>query len=227
MSDDVDRSMGGQPAGRGSDGPFEDRSRVGRRRGGRVDRIGRPRMADLTGRPTVPRRAVAEAEVAVSHQTLSAIVDGSSARGDVLSVAELAGVMAAKRTAELIPLSHSTALTELRVTATPERAAGVVRIRAETAAQGPSDVEMEALTAAGVAALTVYDMVRGEDRSAFVGAIRLVSTSEGGEAWQRPPDRTGAARRPPAGARGAGRISRPGQRGPANRPTRAPGRRRS
>jgi cyclic pyranopterin phosphate synthase len=226
MSDDGDRSMGGHPAERGSDGTLEDGSRAERRRDGRVDRIGRPRMVDLTGRPAAPRRAVAEAEVAVSHQTLSAIVDGSNSRGDVLSVAELAGVMAAKRTAELIPLSHSAALTELRVAATPERAAGLVRIRAETAAQGPSGVEMEALTAAAVAALTVYDMVRGDDRSASIGAVRLISTSEGAEAWQRPADGARAIRRAPPGARSAGRISGSGQRGPSNRPARPPARHR-
>jgi cyclic pyranopterin phosphate synthase len=193
----------------------EDGSRSERRRGAQVGRAGRPRMAELTGRPSVPRRAVAEAEVSVSHATLSAIVDGTTPRGDVLGVAELAGVMAAKRTAELIPLSHAVALTELLVRATPERATGLVRVRAETAAVGPSGVEMEALTAAAVAALTLYDMIRDIDRSAYVGSVRLVSATDGHDGtWQREEAPSGRSR-PPAGARGAGRISssahRPGQ----------------
>src|SRR5512143_1694472 len=100
---------------------FEDTSRTERRRSGRVERMGRPRMSDLGDGISAARRAVAEAEVSVSHETLSAVVDGTNPRGDVLSIAELAGVMAAKRTAELIPLAHATPLTELRVEATPER----------------------------------------------------------------------------------------------------------
>ncbi len=190
---------------------FEDGSRSERRRRGRVDRGGRPHMADLSGRPTAPYRAVAEAEVTVAHETLSAIVDGTTPRGDVLGVAELAGVMAAKRTSELIPLSHSTALTELLVRATPERSGSLVRIRAETAAVGQAGVEMEALTAAAVAALTVYDMVRDLDRAASVAGVRLVSATEGSAAaWQRP-EGPPARQRPPAGARGAGRIGQSGR----------------
>ncbi len=172
-------------------------------------------MTELTGRPSAPHRAVAEAEVTVSHATLSAIVDGTTPRGDVLGVSELAGVMAAKRTAELIPLSHAVALTELLVRATPERATGLVRVRAETAAVGPSGVEMQALTAAAIAALTLYDMIRDVDRSAFVGSVRLVSATDGLEgAWRREATSPGHSRTP-AGARGAGRIAssprRPGQ----------------
>lgn len=192
-------------------GVFEDGSRSERRRSGQVDRGGRPHVRDLSGRPASLHRAVAEAEVAVGHETLSAIVDGTTPRGDVLGVAELAGVMAAKRTSELIPLSHSTALTELLVRATPERSGGLVRIRAETGAIGQAGVEMEALTAAAVAALTVYDMVRDIDRGASVSGVRLVSATEGqAGTWQRP-EAPSARQRPPAGARGAGRIGQPGR----------------
>ncbi len=187
---------------------FEDTSRSERRRPGRFERAGRPRMSDLGGVAAGARRAVAEAEVSVSQETLSGIVDGTNSRGDVLSVAELAGVMAAKRTAELIPLVHSTPLTELRVEATPERAGSRIRIRAETAASGVAGVEMEALTAAAIAALTVYDMVRESDRSAQVGSVKLVSSGDDGETWQRP-EATGQGRaQPPRGIRGAGRIGR-------------------
>jgi cyclic pyranopterin monophosphate synthase len=198
---------------------FEDDSRAGRRRGGHVDRAGRPRMADLTDQPVMARRAVAEAVVAVSHETLSAIVDGTNPKGDVLSVSELAGVMAGKRTSELIPLSHPVALTDLLVRAVPDRAAGSIRIRVETAAIGSAGVEMEALTAAAVAALTVYDMVRDVDPSAAVLGIKVLSRAAGeAEGWQRSADpAAGQPPRAPRGARVAGRISGPPPRGTAGR----------
>jgi cyclic pyranopterin phosphate synthase len=192
-------------------GVFEDGSRAARRKGGHVDRAARPHMADVSGRPAVLRRAAAEAEVVVSHETLSAIIDGATPRGDVLGVAELAGVMAAKRASELIPLCRNVTLTELLVRATPERASGLVRIRAEAGAIAQGGVEMEALTGAAIAALTLYDMIRDIDRSASVGGVRLVSTWEGPEeAWHRP-EEAAVRRHAPAGARAAGRIS--GQRG--------------
>jgi cyclic pyranopterin phosphate synthase len=195
--------------GKPGEGSFEDTTRAERRRAGHVDRVGRPRMTDVTDQPVAARRAVAEAEVAVSHETLSAIVDGTNPKGDVLSVAELAGVMAGKRTSDLIPLCHPVALTDLLVRAVPDRAAGVVRIRVETATIGPSGVEMEALTAAAVAALTVYDMVRETDRSVAIRAVKLVSRSSAdGDAWQRSEESTpGPPPRAPRGARVAGRIA--------------------
>jgi cyclic pyranopterin phosphate synthase len=205
--------------GKPGEGAFEDGSRAGRRRSGRVDRVGRPRMADVTEQPVIARRAVAEAEVAVSHETLSAIVDGTNPKGDVLSVAELAGVMAGKRTSDLIPLCHPVALTDLLVRGVPDRAAGVVRIRVETAAIGPGSVEMEALTAAAVAALTVYDMVRDLDPSAAVLGIKLLSRSGGeSDTWQRTPEAgPSQGARVPRGARVAGRISSPPPRGSGGR----------
>jgi cyclic pyranopterin phosphate synthase len=162
-------------------------------------------MSDVTNQPVVPRRAVAEAEVLVSQGTLSAIIDGTNLKGDVLSVAELAGVMAGKRAGELIPLVHSAPLTELLVSAVPDRAASVVRIRAEAATIGPSGVEMETLTAAAVAALTVYDMVREAEPAASIQSVRLLSSSgDQPEEW-RAPDRTEAPRAP-QGVRVAGRL---------------------
>ena len=139
--------------------------RAERRRLTHVDRSGRPRMVDVSAKPVTARRAVAEAAVAVSQETLSLVIDGGGPKGDVLGVAELAGVMAAKRTAELIPLCHPLPLTDLVVAVTPDRVAGLLRIRAEAATTGPTGVEMEALTAASVAALTVYDMVKGVERA--------------------------------------------------------------
>jgi cyclic pyranopterin phosphate synthase len=143
-------------------------------------------MVDVSEKPATARRAVAEAFVEVEQETLTAIIDGQVSKGDVLTVAEMAGVMAAKRTSELIPLCHPIPLTDLVVEITPERAGPGLRVRATAATVAPTGVEMEALTAASVAALTVYDMVKGVDRSAFVRDIRLLEKSGGksGE-WHR------------------------------------------
>ena len=144
-------------------------------------------MVDVGSKPMTERRAVAEAFVAMSPETLSLVIDGSTPKGDVLGVAELAGVMAGKRTSDLIPLCHPIALTSLVVTATPDRAGGGLRIRAEAATVGQTGVEMEALTAASVAALTAYDMVKGVERGVEIRAVHLLEKSGGrsGE-WHRP-----------------------------------------
>lgn len=157
-----------------------------RRRLTHVDRGGRPRMVDVSDKPATARRATAEALVTVEQETLTAVIDGQLTKGDVLTVAEMAGVMGGKRTAELIPLCHPIPLTDLAVEITPDRAAGGLRIRATAATTAPTGVEMEALTAASVAALTVYDMVKGVDRGAAIREIRLLEKSGGksGE-WQR------------------------------------------
>jgi cyclic pyranopterin monophosphate synthase len=212
--------------GRPNDHVFGDGSREERRRAARVERAGRPRMRDLSGRPMLLHRAVAEADVAVSQETLSAIVDGTSSAGDILTVAELAGVMAGKRTSDLIPLVHPVALSELVVKATPDRAESAVRVRAETAATSQAGVEMEALTAASVAALAIYDMVRHDDPNVIVRSVRLVSRSAGeDDAWQRPagPPPAHSGQGAPRGSRVAGRISsgpRVAGRVPPRRPNR-------
>jgi len=193
--------------------------RAERRRLTHVDRAGRPRMVDVSEKPATARRAVAEAEVAVSDETMSLVIDGGGPKGDVLGVAELAGVMGGKRTSELIPLCHPLALTDLVVAVTPDRVAGVLRVRAEAATTGPTGVEMEALTAASVAALTIYDMVKGVERGVEIRAVRLISKTGGksGE-WHRSVgdssrDRPDADRRRP-GARVAGRIGGKRRGGP-------------
>jgi len=185
-----------------------DAPRAERRRLTHVDRRGRPRMVDVSAKPPTARRAVAEAEVAVSAETLSLVIDGGGSKGDVLTVAELAGVMGGKRTAELIPLCHPIALTDLVVTITPDRAASALRVRAEAATTGPAGVEMEAMTAASVAALTVYDMVKGVERGVEIRAVRLVSKTGGksGE-WHRPASGEAPQRRK-GGERMAGRIGK-------------------
>ena len=188
-------------------------TRAERRRLTHVDRTGRPRMVDVSEKPPTARRAVAEAFVALSPETLSLVIDGNAVKGDVLGVAELAGVMGGKRTAELNPLCHPIPLTDLVVAVTPDRAAGGLRIRAEAATTAPTGVEMEALTAASVAALTVYDMVKGVERGVEIRGIRLVSKIGGksGE-WHREraagPAEAAPKRRP--GDRVAGRIHRKG-----------------
>ena len=195
------------------DGATPDRGparRAERRRLTHVDRSGRPRMVDVGEKAHTARRAVAEAFVALAPETLSLVIDGRNAKGDVLTVAEIAGVMGGKRTSELIPLCHPLELTDLVVAVTPDRAAGGLRIRAEAATTGPTGVEMEALTAASVAALTVYDMVKGVERGVEIRSVRLVSKVGGktGE-WYR--DESGSTTPRSAG---------PGQTGrrPARRP---------
>jgi cyclic pyranopterin phosphate synthase len=166
-------------------------------------------MVDVSAKPVTARRAVAEATVSLSPETMSLVIDGGGAKGDVLGVAELAGVMGGKRTSELIPLCHPLSLTDLQVSITPDRAAGVLRVRAEAATTGQTGVEMEAMTAASVAALTVYDMVKGVERGVEIGAVRLLSKSGGKSGdWFRQPDAEPATdlRRP--GDRMAGRIPR-------------------
>jgi cyclic pyranopterin phosphate synthase len=184
--------------------PGKPAPRAERRRLTHVDRSGRPRMVDVSDKAVTARRAVAEAFVRMGPETLSLVIDGGNEKGDVLAVAELAGVMGGKRTSDLIPLCHPLPLTDLVVQVTPDRAAGGLRIRAEAATTGQTGVEMEALTAASVAALTVYDMVKGVERGVEIGSIHLVSKTGGKSGdWHR--DRaTEPGRRP--GPRSAGRI---------------------
>jgi cyclic pyranopterin phosphate synthase len=186
-----------------------DAPRAERRRLSHVDRSGRPRMVDVSSKPITARRAVAEATVTMSQETLSLVIDGGGAKGDVLGVAELAGVMGGKRTSELIPLCHPLPLTDLQVSITPDRGAGLLRIRAEAATTGQTGVEMEAMTAASVAALTVYDMVKGVERGVEVSGVRLLSKSGGKSGtWERQgvDGRPRPDRRP--GDRTAGRIAK-------------------
>lgn len=185
-----------------------DNSRRERRRLTHVSRSGRPRMVDVSDKPFTARRAVAEAFVSVEQETLTAIIDGQIGKGDVLTVAEMAGVMGAKRTAELIPLCHPIALTDLVVEITPERATSGLRIRATAATVAPTGVEMEALTAASVAALTVYDMVKGVDRSALIRDIRLLEKSGGKSGEWRRPEQAADQAGPPAPPAGKARSFR-------------------
>ena len=182
-------------------------TRKDKRRLTHVDRRGRPRMVDVSEKAVTARRATAEAWVYVEQQTLSLAIDGAGPKGDVLTVAELAGVMGAKRTSDLIPLCHPLPLTDVGVEITPDRSGGRLRIKATAATTAPTGVEMEAMTACAVAALTVYDMVKGADRTAEIRNLRLLEKSGGksGE-WHRPPEPEGGTERTrgvaPKGARG-------------------------
>jgi cyclic pyranopterin phosphate synthase len=135
-------------------------------------------MVDVGGKPQTRRSATARARVAMRPETLAMIRAGSAAKGDVLGVARLAGIMAAKRTADLIPLCHPLPITSIRVDLLPDGEAAVA-IEATVTTTGRTGVEMEALTAASIAALTVYDMCKAVDRGMRIEALRVVAKSGG------------------------------------------------
>lgn len=147
---------------------------------------GAPRMVDVGRKPITARRAVAAATVRMRPETLAVLMDGGGPKGDAIVVARLAGIAAAKRTAELIPLCHPIPLDRVEVDLTPDRGAGVVTIRAEARATARTGVEMEALTAASVAALTFYDMAKALQRDIVIERIELVAKEGGASgAWAR------------------------------------------
>ena len=137
-------------------------------------------MVDVSAKQATMRTATAAAEVRMSDEQLTAIRTSAVAKGDVLGVARLAGIMAAKKTPELIPLSHPLALHSVAVDFEPDRGAGRIEIRCTVRAFERTGVEMEAMTGAAVAALTIYDMCKGSDKSISIGAIRLLY-KEGGK----------------------------------------------
>ncbi len=149
-----------------------------------VDEKGNARMVDVADKDVTHRRAVAEAHVAMKPETLAMIVEGRAPKGDVLAVARVAGIMAAKRTSDLIPLCHPLPLTHASVEFEPQE--GGVRVTAVAETDGRTGVEMEALTAAGVAALTLYDMCKAVDRGMEIGQLRLLTKSGGASGlWTR------------------------------------------
>lgn len=166
-------------------------------------------MVDVSDKPSTARRATAEAELRVSQETLSTVIDGGGPKGDVFTVAEMAGILAAKRTSELVPLTHPLPLTDVSVEIRPDRAASAFRIRASAATAAPTGVEMEALVAAAIAALTVYDMVKGIERGAEITGLRLVEKSGGRSGEWRRPEPAQVERSRPRAARAAGRGGGP------------------
>jgi cyclic pyranopterin phosphate synthase len=138
------------------------------------DEAGAARMVDVGAKPATARVAVARGAVRMAPATLALVREGRAAKGDVLAVARLAGIMAAKRTADLIPLCHPLALSRVEVDLAPAEDAPRVLIEARVGVTGPTGVEMEALTAVSVAALTVYDMLKAVDRGMVIEEVRVV-----------------------------------------------------
>ncbi|HXG41335.1 MAG TPA: cyclic pyranopterin monophosphate synthase MoaC [Dehalococcoidia bacterium] len=138
-----------------------------------LDEAGRPRMVDVTAKAETMREAVARGRIHLRPETLRLIAAGQVAKGDVLATARLAGIMAAKRTHELIPLCHPLLLTGVDVDIRPDEEASTLEVEARVRTTGRTGVEMEALVAVAVAALTVYDMVKAVDRGARISDIRL------------------------------------------------------
>jgi cyclic pyranopterin phosphate synthase len=144
------------------------------------DARGQAIMVDVSGKVPTLRTAVAEAQVVLRPETLSDILEGRMTKGDVLVVARLAGIAAAKRTPELIPLSHPLAIHHAGIDFDTDPATGVIVVTATIRAFERTGVEMEAMVAAAVASLTIYDMCKGKDRSITIGKISLLS-KEGGK----------------------------------------------
>jgi cyclic pyranopterin phosphate synthase len=144
------------------------------------DTQGRAHMVDVSDKPVTQRLAVAQGAVRMTPETLEIVIQGRADKGDVLGVARLAGIMAAKRTADLIPLCHPLPLTKVTLDLEPDPALPGVRIEARVKTGGQTGVEMEALTAVSVAALTIYDMVKAVEKGMEITEIRLV-LKEGGK----------------------------------------------
>ena len=140
---------------------------------------GQANMVDVGDKAETTRTAVAEGAVSMRRETLAAILDGDAKKGDVIGAARIAGIMAAKRTHELIPLCHPLLLTKVSVDIEPDNALPGLRVRAMARVTGKTGVEMEALTAVSVACLTIYDMAKAIDRAMSIGEIRLVEKTGG------------------------------------------------
>jgi cyclic pyranopterin phosphate synthase len=150
-----------------------------------LDRTGRARMVDVGGKAVTAREALATGRVRMAAETLKKALSGDSKKGSVRAVAEIAGIMAAKRTAELIPLCHPVSLTSVSVEIEADEVALVVTARVKTS--GQTGVEMEALTAVSVACLTIYDMLKASDRAMVIEGITLLEKSGGASGDYRAP----------------------------------------
>ncbi len=151
-----------------------------------LDDSGSARMVDVAAKEVTERRAVAQAVVRMSPQTAAAVLAGDAPKGDVVGVARIAGIQAAKRTAELIPLCHPLGLDHVDVEAAVDADAGTVTLTATATVAARTGVEMEAMTAAAVAALTIYDMVKGLERGVEIASVALVEKSGGRSGhWRR------------------------------------------
>ena len=160
-----------------------------------LDERGQARMVDVAEKPETHRVAVARGRVSMRPETLQLVREGRAAKGDVLAVARVAGIMAAKRTAELIPLCHPLPLTKVEVDVWTNQQDSCLEIEARVETVSRTGVEMEALTAVAVTALTVYDMLKAVDRGMTIDCLRLVEKAGGRSGiWRREDDETGQAR---------------------------------
>jgi cyclic pyranopterin phosphate synthase len=150
-----------------------------------IDETGRARMVDVSDKASTAREAVAAGFVRMSAETLALAVSGAGKKGDVRTVAEIAGVMAAKKTAELIPMCHPLALSKVEVRVEP--AEGGLSVFARVKTTGPTGVEMEALTAVSVACLTLYDMLKAAEKGMVIEQVRLLEKSGGKSGAFGPP----------------------------------------
>lgn len=144
-----------------------------------IDTKGEARMVDVSAKSETERIAVAEGRVVMSKATLDLIVSGNAKKGDVLGTARIAGIMAAKRTSDLIPLCHPLALSKVTVDITPDKKLPGCIVQATVKVTGPTGVEMEALTAVSVACLTIYDMIKAAERGARIEGIHLLEKKGG------------------------------------------------
>jgi cyclic pyranopterin phosphate synthase len=145
-----------------------------------IDDEGRARMVDVSGKAETAREAVATGQVRMRPDTLALALGGGGKKGEVGAVAEIAGVMAAKKTAELIPLCHPLNLSKISVEVSPSPGGDGLTVIARVATTGPTGVEMEALTAVSVACLTIYDMLKAADKAMTIDAVRLLEKTGGG-----------------------------------------------
>ncbi len=144
-----------------------------------LDETGAARMVDVSAKEATAREATAEATIRLSAEAFEAVVSGTAKKGDVLATARVAGIMAAKKTSELIPLCHPIALTKASIDFEPDAARGAIRVLASAKTTGSTGVEMEALTAASIAALTIYDMIKAMDKGAVIEGVKLLAKSGG------------------------------------------------
>ncbi|MEJ7788578.1 MAG: cyclic pyranopterin monophosphate synthase MoaC [Thermoleophilaceae bacterium] len=149
-----------------------------------LDDAGNARMVDVSAKEATDRRAVARAVVRMTVETAAVVERGDAPKGDVFSIARIAGIQGAKRTADLIPLCHPLPLSYVDVAIAIDPSLGEVTLTAEARANGQTGVEMEAMTACAVAALTVYDMVKGIERGVEVGPVTLLEKTGGKEDWR-------------------------------------------
>ncbi|MDB5460190.1 MAG: molybdenum cofactor biosynthesis protein [Caulobacteraceae bacterium] len=144
-----------------------------------LDADGRARMVDVSGKESTAREAVASGRILMHPQTLALAVSGQGKKGEVMAVAQIAGIMAAKRTSDLIPMCHPLSLSSVKVEVDPSADGSGLQVTARVKTTGPTGVEMEALTAVSVALLTVYDMLKAADKGMTIEAVQLLHKSGG------------------------------------------------